>query len=152
MKISSELDDSRIWPLSRGKLVNQDSVPNSCLKIMVDIRDTTTTGLIEMQNFFRDLPVQLPVELFTTVLEARGVRIERIVSHGHCSPGDFWYDQPENEWVLVLQGAAQLELEHEIITLNVGDHHLIPAHQKHRVVWTTPDQQTIWLAVFYPVT
>ncbi len=30
-----------------------------------------------------------------------------------------------------------------------GDFVNIPAHKKHRVEWTTPDELTIWLAVFY---
>ena len=34
-----------------------------------------------MTNLFADLPRQLPNELFTTLLEATNVRIERIVSH-----------------------------------------------------------------------
>jgi cupin 2 domain-containing protein len=30
-----------------------------------------------------------------------------------------------------------------------GDFVNIPAHTKHRVEWTTPDEPTIWLAVRY---
>jgi cupin 2 domain-containing protein len=62
----------------------------------------------------------------------------------------FWYDQPENEWVLLVQGAARLQLENrEPIDLRPGDYVLIPAHQKHRVDWTDPNQETIWLAVHF---
>ena len=53
----------------------------------------------------------MPDELFTTLLEAASVRIERIVSHGHFSPTGFWYDQDEHEWGIVLKGAAQLRFE-----------------------------------------
>ena len=53
-------------------------------------------------NLFADLPAHLPAELFTTLLDAADVRIERIVSHGHASPADFWYGQPQHEWVTVL--------------------------------------------------
>ena len=63
------------------------------------------------QNLFTDLPAVLPEELFTTLLQTPGVRIERIVSHGHNSPNGFWYDQPTGEWVIVLKGAAKIELE-----------------------------------------
>jgi cupin 2 domain-containing protein len=91
----------------------------------------------------------LPDELFTTLLDAPGVRIERIISHGHASPENFWYDQPRHEWVVVLKGAARLRFEDETIELQPGDFLNIPAHKKHRVEWTTPDAPTIWLAVHY---
>lgn len=100
-------------------------------------------------NLFTNLPSNLPDELFTTLLEADYLRIERIVSQGHSSPEGFWYDQDQNEWILVLQGAARLSIEGESKELNPGDHINIPAHQKHRVEWTTPDEPTVWLAVFY---
>jgi cupin 2 domain-containing protein len=100
-------------------------------------------------NLFAEIPVQVPDELFTTLLEARGVRIERIVSHGHASPAGFWYDQPQHEWVMVLKGAARLQFENESIEMTPGDFVNIPAHKKHRVEWTTPDEPTIWLAIFY---
>ncbi len=100
-------------------------------------------------NLFTNLPSDLPEELFTTLLDASGMRIERIVSHGHASPAGFWYDQAEHEWVVVLKGAARLSIEGEVKELNPGDYLNIPAHQKHRVEWTTPDEPTVWLAVFY---
>ena len=100
-------------------------------------------------NLFADIPPGLPDELFATLVDAGGVRIERIVSHGHASPEDFWYDQERHEWIVVLKGAAKLRFENEIIELKPGDHVNIPAHKKHRVEWTTPAEPTIWLAVFY---
>ncbi len=100
-------------------------------------------------NLFADLPANPPEELFTTLLQAPGVRVERIVSHGHQSPDGFWYDQPESEWVVVLKGEAKIEFEDGIRQLGPGDHLNIPAHRKHRVAWTTPDEPTIWLAVHY---
>jgi cupin 2 domain-containing protein len=100
-------------------------------------------------NLFTGLPTQLPDELFTTLLEAADVRIERIVSHGHASPEGFWYDQDQHEWVVVLKGAARLRFEDEIIEMKPGDFVNIPAHKKHGVEWTTPDEPTIWLAVHY---
>jgi cupin 2 domain-containing protein len=102
-----------------------------------------------ISNLFTNLPPNLPDKLFTTLLEADHLRIERIVSHGHASPEGFWYDQNQHEWVLVLQGAARLSIEGESSELKPGDHINIPTHQKHRVEWTTPDAATIWLAVFY---
>jgi cupin 2 domain-containing protein len=100
-------------------------------------------------NLFTNLSADLPEELFTTLLQAPDVHIERIVSHGHCSPDGFWYDQPTSEWVIVLKGAARIELEGKTVEMKPGDYLNIPAHTKHRVAWTTPDEPTIWLAVHY---
>ena len=100
-------------------------------------------------NLLANLPRDLPEELTTVLQKGTQVRIERIVSHGHQSPDGFWYDQPTNEWVLVLQGAARLEFEDRMVEMGPGDFVNIPAHQKHRVAWTSPDEPTIWLAVHY---
>lgn len=100
-------------------------------------------------NLFSDLPAVLPKELFTTLVNSPDVRIERIVSRGHASPADFWYDQTEDEWVLVLKGAARLTFEEETVALGPGDSLTIAAHRKHRVEWTTSEEPTVWLAVFW---
>jgi cupin 2 domain-containing protein len=100
-------------------------------------------------NLLTDIPRHLPDELFTTLLAAANVQIERIVSHGHASPAGFWYDQDQHEWVMVLKGAARLRFEDGIVEIKPGEFMNIPAHKKHRVEWTTPDEPTIWLAVFY---
>ena len=102
-----------------------------------------------MTNLFADLPACLPAELVTTLLVAADVRIERIVAHGHDSPEGFWYDQEQHEWVVVLKGAARLMFEDGAVEIKPGDFVNIPAHRKHRVEWTTPDEPTIWLAVHY---
>jgi cupin 2 domain-containing protein len=96
-----------------------------------------------------DLPGALPEELITVLVQERGVRIERIVSRGHASPPGFWYDQDQAETVFVVAGAARLEIEGEPErTLGAGDWVDLPAHLRHRVSWTAPDRETIWLAVF----
>ncbi len=100
-------------------------------------------------NLLSNLPPNLSEELTTALQEGHGVRIERIVSTGHKSAEGFWYDQPEHEWVVVLKGAARLEFEDRMVEMGPGDFINIPAHQKHRVAWTTPDEPTIWLAVHY---
>jgi cupin 2 domain-containing protein len=102
-----------------------------------------------MENLFANIPTELPTELITTLIEANGCRIERIVSHGHASPAGFWYDQDHDEWVAVLKGAARLRIEGqaELLLMNPGDFVHLPAHQRHRVEWTSPDEPTIWLAV-----
>ncbi len=104
-----------------------------------------------MNNLFANIPVDLPEELVETLLETDSVRVERIVSHGHASPDGFWYDQDQNEWVVVLRGAAKLVFEgdDDTIEMGPGDHIDIPAHKKHRVEWTTTDEPTVWLAIHY---
>ncbi len=100
-------------------------------------------------NVFDELPQHLPKELVQTLIRAADVRIERIISHGHASPADFWYNQPQHEWVIVLKGAARLHFEDGMVEMKVGDFINIPAFKKHRVEWTTPDEPTVWLGVRY---
>ncbi|MCF7822193.1 MAG: cupin domain-containing protein [Mariprofundaceae bacterium] len=102
-----------------------------------------------MKNLFNALPSELQEELIEVIAGNGSTRIERIVSHGHCSKKEFWYDQDEDEFVLLLEGEAELEFEDETIHLKKGDYLTIKAYQRHRVKWTTPDKATIWLAVFY---
>ena len=102
-----------------------------------------------MKNLLVDIPSELTDELVETLAGSDSVRIERIVSQGHASPADFWYDQPQNEWIVLLEGAAKVRFEHEVIELQPGDHLVIPAHRRHRVEWTSPNEPTVWLAVHY---
>ncbi len=102
-------------------------------------------------NVFARLPPRLADEEVTTLLSAPDIRIERIVSRGHATAADFWYDQPQAEWVIVLAGAASLTFEGAggALRLQAGDYVHIPAHRRHRVEWTDPAQATVWLAVHY---
>ena len=102
-------------------------------------------------NIYRTTRLRRSEEFQETLLNTAQARIERIVSYGHASPVDFWYDQPQNEWVLLLAGRAGLRFdnEDEECLLEAGDYILIPAHQRHRVAWTDPAGETIWLAVHF---
>jgi len=102
-----------------------------------------------LNNLFNEIPSNLPSELVVTLLDSASLRIEQIVSHGHASPVGFWYNKEQHEWVILLKGAARMTVEGTVLDLKPGDFVNIPAHQKHRVDWTTPDEPTIWLAVFY---
>ena len=103
-----------------------------------------------MGNLFADIPTDLPDELIQTLFSASNLRIERIVSKGHRSPDDFWYDQADDEWVLLLQGEARVSFaDAGSVTLKSGDYWLIKAHCLHRVEWTTDEMETIWLAVHF---
>ena len=109
-----------------------------------------TDDNIPITNIFARIPSDLPEELVETLLDAKGIRVERIVSHGNASPPGFWYDQEENEWACVLAGEARLAFDDgRTVTLGPGDWIDLPAHARHRTEWTAPDRDTIWLAVFY---
>ena len=101
-------------------------------------------------NLFEGIPENEPEELVTELLKAGKLRIERIVSFGQSSPDGFWYNQDENEWVLLLEGAATLRFEKgAFVDLKPGDSLNIPIGQRHRVEKTDPGGRTVWLAVFY---
>jgi cupin 2 domain-containing protein len=106
---------------------------------------------ITIGNLFSNLPDQIDKEIFETIISSASFKIERIISKGHCSPEDYWYDQDTNEWVMVLKGSAGLrfEADQKVVKMMPGDYINIPAHCKHRVEWTDPDVETIWLAVHY---
>jgi cupin 2 domain-containing protein len=104
-------------------------------------------------NLYTDIAAAQPkdAEIFTTLLACPGVRIERIVSQGQASPPGFWYDQPQNEWVIVLAGGAGLRFEDEAgeRVLGAGDYVFIAAHRRHRVEWSAATAPTVWLAVHF---
>lgn len=101
-------------------------------------------------NLFSKLPDASKDECFTQILLTPNIRFERIVSKGQTTPEGIWYDQKQHEWVLVLQGAARICFEgKESKFLGVGDYVEIPPHCRHRVEWTDPRTETIWLAVHF---
>lgn len=103
-----------------------------------------------MNNIFDAVPENLEHEVFHRLVESHGVTIERIISKGQKSPASGWYDQDRNEWVMVLTGEAILLFaDGTLIKLKAGDFINIEAHKKHKVEWTTPDVETIWLVVHY---
>lgn len=101
-----------------------------------------------MNNIF-NLPASIPTEeLFETLLSTEGVLIERIISTGQTTPPGEWYDQNTDEWVILLQGEARISYaDSTTIKLRKGDYVFIPAHQKHRIEYTTSEPPCIWLAV-----
>lgn len=85
-------------------------------------------------------------EQLNTLLEGSGVRIERIVSHACSSPEGFWYDQPGDEWVLLVRGEATLEFDPGgRVSMKAGNYLLVPRRLRHRVVDTS--EEAVWLAV-----
>lgn len=105
---------------------------------------------LDVKNLFTDLPSASPLEIVEILCRGEAGRVERILSCGQHSPEGFFYDQEEDEWVLVLQGKAVLEFaDGTRIPLRPGDALLLPAHLRHRVAETSAEEVTIWLAVFF---
>jgi len=92
------------------------------------------------------LPPPADEERFEVLLETPFGRVERIVSYGHPSPPGFWYEQAEDEWVLLAAGSATLAFEDGTkLTLAAGDWITLPARQRHRVDAVSDD--AVWVAV-----
>lgn len=100
-------------------------------------------------NLFAGLASGARDETVDLLARSPGVRIERIVSTGQASPPGFWYDQPEDEFVVLLSGSGQLRFEQDgrLLELKPGDWIDIPAHCRHRVDATQADPPTVWLVM-----
>ena len=101
-------------------------------------------------NIFDKLP-DFPQreEIFELICKNDIVKIERIISSGQNSPDDFWYEQEWNEFVIIIQGSAEIVFSNKRVKLKAGDYLNIPAMEKHRVESTDKECFTIWLAVHY---
>ena len=75
-----------------------------------------------MNNIFRDATYSDKAETVSELLARPNLRIERITSSGQIS--DDWYDQDEDEWVILLTGTALLQIdgEKEPARLTAGDY------------------------------
>ena len=101
-------------------------------------------------NILQSIPSAFTEEVFENIVEKGNLKIERILSKGHTSPADGWYDQEQDEWVIVIQGGATIEFhDGRLSRLEQGCYINIPARTKHKVVWTDPEIVTVWLAVHY---
>ena len=103
------------------------------------------------RNLLADVPRVLSAELVEELMRTPGARLERIVSRGHRTPDGEWFDQEWDEWVVVLAGRGRLRIdgESELVELGPGDSLLLPAHVRHRVEWTDPGADTVWLALHF---
>ncbi|HEX8301989.1 hypothetical protein [Sphingomonas sp.] len=102
----------------------------------------------QIESLLEKLPAATRAEAFTELLSRPGIRVERIVSRGQATPEDKPLVQAEDEWVLLITGAAGMRIEDSAeIALAPGDHLLIAAGQKHWVTWTAKDRPTVWLAI-----
>jgi len=106
---------------------------------------------VDIKNIFSGIKNQSPEEIIETIIKANQFKIERITSSGQSTEKGKWYDQDVDEWVILLKGSAGLIFEgnNEVVAMKPGDYINVPAHHKHRVEWTNPEEETIWLAVHY---
>jgi len=105
---------------------------------------------MKKENIFKNITKNPDKEIFEDIISKDGIKVERIISHGQTSPKEGWYDQNSDEWVMILKGEAVLSFQNsDDVRLKKGDYINIPAHTKHKVSWTLPDEETIWLAVHY---
>ena len=104
-----------------------------------------------MDNLFAQYPETLSEELIEEITSGASFTLKRIVSRGHATPQGKWYDQEQDEWVILLKGNADILIEgkSEMVSLKPGDYVHLPAHKKHRVERTDPDTETVWLALHY---
>lgn len=101
-------------------------------------------------NIFESIPKNLKEELFEEIIKKDGLKIERIISYGYTTTEFEWYNQDSDEWVILLKGEAILSfLDEDDVRLKAGDYINIPAFKKHKVSWTLPNQESVWLAVHY---
>ena len=83
-----------------------------------------------------------------TLLETPYLKLEHILSHGEPTAVNYWYDQQQPEWVVLLRGKAKLKFEgDEMLELTAGDFILIPARSKHRVESCSYD--ALWMALHF---
>ncbi len=105
---------------------------------------------LEQNNIFTNIPLTIKEELFEKLINGKNFFLERIISDGHASPENFWYDQEQNEFIMLLSGGAELFYDNgKSFKLKPGDYMIIPSHQKHRVNKTSVNEKTIWLALHY---
>ena len=87
-------------------------------------------------------------EVIERLAEGKNIIIERIVSAGHVTPENEWYDQDRDEWVVLLRGNAAVLFEDKSeVHMKDGDTLFISAHKRHRVTYTSVDPPCVWLAV-----
>lgn len=98
-----------------------------------------------LSNLYAAVPGLTEGEHIDTLQHCGNVTVERIVSSDQLEPK--LYRQEQDEWVVLLQGEARLEVNGMEHPLSQGDFLFIPAGTPHRVLNTSHEPQCIWLAV-----
>lgn len=103
---------------------------------------------MEVKNILENTGGAGEEEQFNLLLKLPNCRIDRIVSAGHSSPKGFWYEQENDEWIMLVQGKATLEFEDRLVEMKAGDYLFLPMNCKHRIEATSIEPVCIWLCVF----
>ena len=98
---------------------------------------------MQIDNHFTGIAPPAQGERFDVLLDHRNLVVERIVSSGDVTPQT--YVQPQDEWVVLIQGDALLDVDGTPVELKAGDHVFLPAHVPHTV--RRVSDGAIWLAV-----
>jgi cupin 2 domain-containing protein len=103
-----------------------------------------------LANLFHSLPPAPGSERVEMLLEGRGLKLELIHSCAASTPAGQWYNQPLGEWVLLLQGSAQLRFADadSAQRLQPGDLLWIPPHRLHRLESSDGGRGCLWLTLF----
>jgi cupin 2 domain-containing protein len=102
-----------------------------------------------VHNLWRGPMAGVGEEHLQILLEAPGLRLERIHSCAAAPPEGEWLDQAEGEWVLLIQGHANLRFcdPDASLSLGPGDMIWIPPRRLHRVERTDPGAGCLWLTL-----
>ena len=106
---------------------------------------------VKRGNVFAPPALSANGEVFETLLRGKDFRLERIVSTGQATPAGEWYEQEQEEWVVLMSGSATLRFvgPEEVMELVPGDWVMIPARRRHRVERTDAGEPSVWLAVHF---
>lgn len=96
-----------------------------------------------MGNLYENAQPPAAGERFDTLLSHQNLVIERIVSTSKIAAQE--YVQEQDEWVVLLQGEALLEVAGEAQPLKAGDYLFLPARTPHTVLRVSDG--AMWLAV-----
>lgn len=94
-------------------------------------------------NLFAGAAPSSQDERFDPLLRCRNLVIERIVSPAGIAPAT--YEQPQDEWVVLLRGSATLCVAGARHQLGPGDYLFLPAGVPHTVEAIA--EECLWLAV-----
>lgn len=94
-------------------------------------------------NFFTNANPPAEGERFDELLRHKNLVIERIVSSSLITPQE--YVQSQDEWVLLVQGEAALQVDGRSVSLKAGDYLFLPAGTPHTVERTSDG--AMWLTV-----
>lgn len=103
---------------------------------------------INFGNLYDDALPPAQGERFENLLQHRNLVVERIISSAATTPT--LLVQAQDEWVLLAQGTAVLDINGQAKSLKAGDYVFLPAGVPHTVKQVS--EGALWLAVhLHPV-